>query len=127
MTVSISAEQRDALYDQLIDRLSAIEDIWIAASGGDFKTADRLAREFADELRLLCDDLGWGEGHGEAVVLSSPPELLRRVFTRFERRAEEMRHFDRRQEAEVEALQRRSAILAETCRQGLAELEGEAP
>lgn len=126
MMVTVTAKQRDALYVQVIERLSALDDVRIAAAAGDYETADRLAREFADELRLLSEGLGWGEGDGEAVVLRCPPDLLRRVFTRFGERAEQMRRFDAHQEAEVEALQKRNAILAETCRQGLAELGDEA-
>ena len=32
VSVTISHAQRDAVYDQILDRLSGIEDIWLAAS-----------------------------------------------------------------------------------------------
>lgn len=58
--MKITAEQRDALYDEILERLGGIDDIRMAASKGMFEMADRLAREYSDELRLVMDDLGWG-------------------------------------------------------------------
>lgn len=55
--MTITAAQRDALYDQILDRLSGIGDIWMAASNEQFETADRLGREYRDESRPLLDDL----------------------------------------------------------------------
>lgn len=83
MSVIITAEQRDALYDLILTRLSGIEDIWQSAFRADYDTADRLAREYCDELRLVLDDLGWGDGpeSGE-LELRTDPVVLRRVFSR---------------------------------------------
>lgn len=61
MTVTINSAQRDALYDQILDRLSGIGDIWLAASAKEYETADRLGREYSDELRLVLEDLRWGD------------------------------------------------------------------
>jgi hypothetical protein len=73
--VTISHAQRDAVYDRILDRLSGIEDIWLAASGERYETADRLGREYSDELRLVLDDLGWGDGPGvEAIELTTEPD-----------------------------------------------------
>ena len=83
VALTITGAQRDALYDRILDRLSGIEDIWIAASGGRFETAARLGREYSDELRLVLDDLGWGPGPGlESIELATAPDVLRRVFGR---------------------------------------------
>jgi hypothetical protein len=68
---------------QILDRLSGIEDIWLAASTERYETADRLGREYSDELRLLLDDLGWGDGpEAQTVELTTAPDVLRRVFGR---------------------------------------------
>lgn len=82
-TLTITGAQRDALYDWVYDRLSGIDDIWLAASNGRYETADRLGREYSDELRLVLDDLGWGDGPGGPTIeLTTPPDVLRRVFGR---------------------------------------------
>ena len=82
MTLRISAAHRDALYEQILDRLSGIGDVWLKVSGGDFEGATKLGEEYADDLRLILDDLGWGEGLGRSIELSAPPDVLRRVFNR---------------------------------------------
>lgn len=125
MPFTIAAEQRDALYEQILDHLGGLDDLRIAAEREDFATAERLARQFADELRLVSDDLGWGEGSGDTVELSCPPELLRRVFGRLGATAERLAAFDADQEREVRGLQRRNTIVAELCRSALAELGDE--
>lgn len=126
MAISISAEQRDALYDQLIDRLSAIDDVRVAVEREDFEAADRLAREVSDDLRFVCDDLGWGAGRGGAVELSCPPDLLRRVFTRLGEAAAQMASVGKEQEEEIRELRHRNRTVTRVSRRVLAELEVEA-
>jgi hypothetical protein len=36
--------------------------VWLAVSHKNYDAADRLGREYSDDLRLVLDDLGWGEG-----------------------------------------------------------------
>lgn len=100
MSVRISAEERDALYEQIFVRLSGIDAVWLSASAGDFEEAERLGRELCDELRLLMDDLGWGEGSGESIELTTPPDVLRRVFTRLRGLAEAQRAQEQQERAE---------------------------
>ncbi len=82
MTLTITAEQRDALYGQILDRLSGIGDIELAVRAENYEAADHLGREYSDDLRLVTDDLGWGEGTGETVELTTPPDVLRRALSR---------------------------------------------
>jgi hypothetical protein len=83
VALTITGAQRDAIYDRVYVRLSGIDDVWIAAEKGEYEMADRLAREYSDELRLLLDDLGWGERPDEgAIELTAPVDVLRRVFCR---------------------------------------------
>jgi hypothetical protein len=56
----ISRAQRDAIYEMVVNHLTAIGDVWISVQGGDFATATRLGRDFAEDLRLL-ENLGWSE------------------------------------------------------------------
>jgi hypothetical protein len=126
VTVTITRAQRDAVYDQILDRLSGIDDIWIAASKADFETADRLGREYSDELRLVLDDLGWGDGPGvETIELATPADVLRRVFGRMRDTAAGERA--RRQAGWIEThqLEERNRLVGEACEAVLARLDAE--
>ncbi len=112
MSLTISAEQRDALYDQILDRLSGIGDIEIAVKAGKFETAARLGREFSDDLRLLGDDVGFGDSDGKPVALTTPPDVLERILPRMRDAAEKLSASDR------------SRLVAEACTSVLDELGG---
>ena len=51
--ITITVEQRDALYDQILDRLSGIGDIELAIQTENYEGAERLSQEYVDDLRLL--------------------------------------------------------------------------
>lgn len=82
-TATITGEQREAIYEFLVEQLSRLTDLPLAIKGEDFDTAKRLAREFSQYFRLL-DDLGWGgDGQREVALTMSPEELveaLRRLY-----------------------------------------------
>ena len=124
MSVRITASERDALFEQLHARLSGIDEVWTAAAEQDRQNAARVARQFSDDLRLILDDLGWEE-HGEAVELSSPPEVLRRVFTRVQKVAEERRREEEEEREEIRLREERTGQLLEACRRVLEELESD--
>jgi hypothetical protein len=75
ITARINGEQRDAIYELVVEHLSFLADLRFAINGGDFDTARRLAQEFREDFRLL-DDLGWGEDGRLEVALTIPPEEL---------------------------------------------------
>jgi hypothetical protein len=122
VSVRITAAERDALYDQIFVRLSGLDEVWTAAQLGEYERADRVAREFSDDLRLLLDDLGWGEGGGEPLDLVTPPEVLRRVCKRMQARAEGQRAMEEAERAESRARAERTQRVLETCRRVLGEL-----
>ncbi|MGB8362503.1 MAG: hypothetical protein WCE80_13990 [Acidimicrobiia bacterium] len=115
MTVTITSAQRDALYDQILDRLSGIGDIELAIQSENYDVAERLGREYSDDLRLLLDDLGLGHGDGSPVVLTSPPDVLRRVLPRLRELAEGMVASQEPEWAEARELRDRNRLVAETC------------
>jgi hypothetical protein len=81
VTPTISSAQRDALYDQILDKLSGIGDVWLAVSAQDYVAADRLGRAYSDDLRLVLDDLGWDDGPPLAAIeLTTPSDVLRPCF-----------------------------------------------
>jgi hypothetical protein len=122
MTVRITAAERDALYEQIIVRLSGIDDVWMAAEAEDFPRASRVAREFSDDLRLILDDLGWGAGGGKPLELTSPPDVLRRVCTRLRAKAEAQRKTEEEERAESRQREEQTQRVLETCRRVLGEL-----
>lgn len=123
MALTISAQQRDALYEQIFDRLSGIDDIRLAACAGNFEIAERLARSFSDDLRLVSDDLGWGEGPGGAIELSAPPDVLRRTLLRLREGAVSHEMSDQALRDELRENEERNRLVVEACDSVLAELE----
>jgi hypothetical protein len=115
--VTITADQRDALYDRVLDRLSGISDILLAANSNDFVTADRLSREYADELLLVCNGLGWGARaeSDDAIELNNSAELLRRVFGRLREAATSERNAQARAWEEARSLEERNHLVDEAC------------
>lgn len=124
MASTITAEQRDALYDQILDRLSGIGDIELAVHAENFDYAERLGREYSDDLRLLLDDLGFGEGSGEPVELSTPPEVLRRVLPRLRDLAVGHNAGVEQEQREVREIEDRNRLVVEACRAVLDGLDG---
>ena len=114
MTITISAKHRDAVHDQLVDRLSGIGDIELAIKSKNYEAAQRLGKEYADDLRLL-DDLGYGSGNGEAVDLNAPPDVLRRALPRLRELADRHTASLEPEWAEVEGIKKRNRLVSEAC------------
>lgn len=122
--IVLRREQRDALYSYLLDHLSGVRDLRMAAERGDIGTANRIGREYADDLRLILDDLGWGDGGEETVALrNTPPEDLRRTFLRVREDAERRLASEASEHAEAQRFQDEARLLIETCDEGLAALD----
>jgi hypothetical protein len=115
MNAVLSPEERNALYEQILVRLSGIGDIWIALAAERFDTAERLAAEYADELRLVLDDLGFGEGTGQAIELSAPREVLRRVLGRLRELAEGEAEQTHEEWAQAAKVVKRHRLVVKTC------------
>lgn len=123
MSATITAPQRDALYDQILDRLSGIGDIEIAIRSERYADAERIGREYSDDLRLLLDDLGIGEGDGKPLELATPPEVLRRVLPRLRELAENYSAGLRPAVVEVTEVIERNRLVSEACEAVLAGLD----
>ena len=82
MPVTITRVQRDAIYELVITRLTAIGDVWLSIKRREFADAKKMGREFAEDLRLL-EDLGWAETiDRDTVSLTQPPEELTSTLAR---------------------------------------------
>jgi hypothetical protein len=124
MTVTITAAQRNALYDQVLNRLSGIGDIVLAIKLENYDLAERLGREYSDDLRLLLDGLGFGNGDGQAVELTASPEVLRRVLPRIRDWALDLAANQEPEWAEASKMKQRNQLVVETCEAVLADLGG---
>jgi hypothetical protein len=124
MSLTITASQRDALYDQILDRLSGIGDIEVAIQAENCDAAERIGREYSDDLRLLLDDLGIGEGDGKPVELTALPEVLRRVLPRLRQLALNHSASLEPEMVEVQEVSERNRLVSEACESVLFQLDG---
>jgi len=120
---TITAEQRDALYEHILARLTGVNDINIALGQGDFEEASRLSEEFADCLRLLHDGLGWGDSAQGSIELKAPADVVRRSLSRVKERAESEDRLEAEESADLEARRKQNRLVRETCSRVLGELE----
>jgi hypothetical protein len=82
MAITIDRDQRDAIYSQIRNDLSGVDDISRLLDSGDIEAALRHRRWFEDDMRLL-DDLGWEpEPAGQRFELTMPAVDLARLFGR---------------------------------------------
>lgn len=115
MSVSISGEQRNALYKELMAHISGVDDLRLAIEEEDFPKADRLAREFVDDLRLILDGLGWGDQSSDSVELTTPPADLRRILERLRGQAAERYEAERPEQEAFRANWDHTALVRDTC------------
>jgi len=125
MSVKITAAERDALFEQIHARLSGIDEVWLAVEAEDWERAGQIGRDFSDYLRLIVDDLGWDESSSKTFELTTAPDVLRRVFTLMQKRAEERRKVEEGERADLSEREERTSRLMEACRRVLGELGGD--
>jgi hypothetical protein len=124
--LTITREQRDAIYELVIDHLTAIGDIWLCLEGREFAEAKSMGREFAEELRLL-EDLGWSETiDRDSIALTLRPEELIRTVARLHRRAARSLAVYVSRPKDGEELAQRDLAASETLGAILGELAGKA-
>ena len=116
----LSPEARSALREQVLDRLSGIDDVWMALSAEDFEAAERYGREFADYLRLM-EDLGWVEDPPREVALRMPTEELRRAIDRLCEAAKRSADYEKKELAR-DSKEHHTQLVIETCERCLSEL-----
>ena len=88
MPLIITRAQRDAIYEVVVTHLTGIGDVWMSVDRREFATAERLGRAFAEDLRLLVEDLGWADTiDRETVALTVPPDELTRALARLHKDA----------------------------------------
>jgi hypothetical protein len=126
MIPTISSDQRNLLYDHILNRLSGIADIWRAVDREDYGAAQRLGVAVSDDLRLITEDLGWGEhAPSETIVLKTPPDVLRRALARMRDEVQRDDAWEEEKWGELRENQEGKHLLAEVCQRTLAHLDAE--
>lgn len=116
-TVTIAAEQREAIYSYVHDRLSALGDVWKSIQQEDYATAEREGGEFRQDFQL--DALGWQPQDGRCEFsLTMPVDDLASLLVRLREDAigavSESPEERETTEAE-ERFKARSHLIRETC------------
>lgn len=124
MRIRLSAAHRDALYEQILDRLSGIGDLWVTIDSEDYETATRLGWEVSDSLRLILEDLGWGRGPGRSIDLTCPPDVLLRLFAGLRETAVRQGASEAAEWADSRASEERNRLVTEACDTVLTGLAG---
>ncbi len=125
-TATITAEQREAIYELICLHLVGLSDLCLALDRKDFDTAERLGLEFGEDLRLM-EDLGWKEDDGrQAVALTMPVEDLTETLKRLRAEAEGLfagSPEERRVTEEEDAAKVRHQLVIDTCTELMARLD----
>lgn len=123
MAVTISVEQRDALYSLILDELNAFEDLRLAYEADEIEASYRLGRRVSDGLRLIVDGgLGWGTHAASPIELKLPPEDLRRIFGNLRRNAISLYESMRPEQEELQAEWAAIKQVQEACSEVLEQL-----
>jgi hypothetical protein len=122
-TTTITADQRDGLYELVRNHLAGIGDIAIALEERrDYTGAQQLARQFAEDLRLLVD-IGWRpDDRRQAFALTMQPPELAKALGRLHEEAE--RPAERQSREEDEETDRRLLGGLDACEAVLLALDG---
>jgi hypothetical protein len=117
--LTITGEQRDALYELVTNHVGDLDSVWLAMQKGDYAAAERKALEFMGDFRLLAD-LGWHpEDSRETVGLTMPREELADVLARIRSEADGgLSGFiarEREQREEEEKVEAAFRLARETC------------
>jgi hypothetical protein len=83
MSVTLEAQERDALFAQVEVDLGLLRDLQAAIDQGNEEECYQLGRRVSDALRLVvAGGLGWREGTHGATVLTLSDEEIRHTVTR---------------------------------------------
>lgn len=122
MSIAITGRQRELFYGVIVSRLTGIDSVWWAVEAEEWEKAQHLGREFSDLLRLVVDDLGWGEEREEAIEFTAPPDVLQRGIEVVKREALVEDNEQRQKRLEVAEMQIEREDTVEACDQILAQL-----
>lgn len=123
MVLTFTVDQRNAVRDSIVEHLSGIGDIRLLIERGDFTGARRLGEEYADDLRLLNDGLGWDAEVSSGVQVDLSAALLERTLSRHCHFALMIEASEIAERTDQARNQEASLFLVETCSRLLAEIK----
>jgi hypothetical protein len=91
------------------------DDLRLAIEEEDFAAAERLARIFTGELRLILGGLGWGDDAGESVELDMSAAELRPILAEVRDRAVVQYEAERGEQEAFRTSWERAALVRDTC------------
>lgn len=130
MTITITRNERNALYGEIVVRLGDIDGLYLAIQAEDYERAEQLAREFSDYMLFVLNDLGWGElspAPGRVFELTTDPQVVHRVMERLHIAAGSQRETDKSRTRAARADEEYSEFVMTTCSEVLGQLEGDPP
>jgi 3-mercaptopyruvate sulfurtransferase SseA len=71
--MQITREERDALWDHLVNDLTSVGDLALVLSNGDQDAAQRLHQRHIQDVQLL-DHIGWQQTHHQQQTFDLPTE-----------------------------------------------------
>jgi hypothetical protein len=116
MAIQISPEQRRALYKRMLDQLRSFDDLMNAVEAGDLESAYRSGRRFLDALRLIQEEIGWGEHHAGSLELRCiPSQELSSILNRIREEAAAQHERERPEQEEFQATWNATGLVRDTC------------
>lgn len=80
MAITVSGEERIALFKRIVVSLTGIDDVYRSVEEKDWAEAQQLSEQFSALLGFVNNDLGWGEGSSGTLTLTTPPDVLRQAI-----------------------------------------------
>ncbi len=128
MTIVITRNERNALYGEIVVRLSGIDAFYRSIQAEDFEKAEQLAREYSDYMLFLLTDLGWGESsaaHARVFELTTDPQVVYRVMGRLRVAAATQHETDKTRTRAARADEEFSEFVMTICSEVLGQLDSD--
>lgn len=124
-TLTLPADQRNAIFAEVRTHLLSVDDLRLAIEAEEPDAAERLARRFVGELLLIQNGLGWDMEVCEPVHLSLPADELRPILGQLRDSAIDLYETQRPEQEAFRLPWERAALVRDACNDALARLPKE--
>lgn len=124
-TLTLPADQRNAIFAEVRTHLLGLDDLRLAIEAEEPDAAERLARRFVGELLLVQNGLGWDMEVCEPVHLSLPADELRPILEQLRDSAIDLYETQRPEQEAFRLPWERAALVRDACNDALARLPKE--
>lgn len=122
VTLTLPADQRNAIFAEVRTHLLSVDDLRLAIEAEEHEAAERLARRFVGELLLIQNGLGWDMDVREPVHLSLPADELRLILEQLRDTAIDLYEAQRSEQEAFRAPWERATLVRDACNDALARL-----